>query len=285
MEITLKSGDVSAKILSFGAELKSLVVGGRELMWCADPAVWGKTAPVMFPMIGTLKDGKTLIEGKEFSLPKHGFVRDVELTVKSSSPTSVVLSLEQNDYTKQFFPYDFKFSLQYTLKADGITETHRVKNNSNVEMPFCIGGHPAFALNSNLSDYRLEFAKPETAAVPLYDTSKGVFMPDCRTPLLDNATTLPLNHEMFHKDVLYFDKCVSRSVSLLDKDNKGIRVDYPNFTSLGVWQAKDAAFLCIEPWCGSADFNDCTGNFADKQGIASLKPGEEKAFTFSVTAL
>ncbi len=283
MAVTLKSGNVSATINEKGAELKSLVINGREFMWSADPKFWANTAPVMFPMIGTLKDNKTLILGKEYSLPKHGFVRDLELKIENVSPTSVTFSLEQNDYTKQFYPFDFKFSLTYTLKADGITETHRVKNNSDVEMAYCIGGHPAFALDSNLSDYRLEFAKAETAAAPLYDLSVHLFMPEQRTELLKGEKVLALNHELFHKDVIYFDECESRSVSLLNKENKGLRVDYPDFTSLGVWQAKDAPFLCIEPWCGSADFADCSGRFEEKRGVEKLKAGEEKAYTFTIT--
>ena len=90
---------------------------------------------------------------------------------------------------------------------------------------------------------------------------------------------------MFYKDVCYFDKIISRSVTLKNNDNKGVRVDFPDFTSLGVWQAKDAPFLCIEPWCGSADFDDCTGVFAEKRGIVILQHDEEKAFTYSISAI
>ena len=72
MEVLLKSSNCSAKVISKGAELKSLTVHGRELMWRADPAFWGKTSPLLFPMIGTLKDGKTLINGKEYKISKHG---------------------------------------------------------------------------------------------------------------------------------------------------------------------------------------------------------------------
>ena len=285
MDINLRYGNVSAKIISHGAELRSLVVGDREYMWQADPAYWPKTAPILFPMVGTLKGGKTIINGKEYSVPRHCFERDLELNAETVSGTSVLFSLEQSDYTKQFYPFDFRFTVQYTLKADGITATHRVRNNSSEDMPFCIGAHPAFAFEGDFSDYRLEFAKPETAAVPLLNLAEGVFEPNNRTPLLDNSTTLPLNHELFHKDVLYFDKPVSRSVSFLGKDNKGVRIDFPDFTSIGVWQAKDAPFLCLEPWCGSADFADCTGVFAEKQGVVVLKPGEERAFTVSITAV
>lgn len=285
MDITLKSGGVSAKIISKGAELRSLCVNGRELMWRADPAFWGKTSPLLFPMIGTLKDGRTLIDGEEYSITKHGFARDLELTPEEANAGSAMFSLEQNETTKAMFPFDFRFTMRYTLKADGITVTCRVRNSSDRPMPFCIGAHPAFACDGDMTDYRLEFPKPETAAVPSYNLETGLHEENNRRPLMNEETVLPLDHEMFYKDVCYFDKLRSRSVLLLDKENKGVRVDFPDFTSLGVWQAKDAPFLCIEPWCGSADFDDCTGVFAEKRGIEILQPDAEKAFTYSITAI
>ena len=285
MEVLLKSGNCSAKVISKGAELKSLTVHGRELMWRADPAFWGKTSPLLFPMIGTLKNGKTLINGKEYSITKHGFARDLELTPETMTGTSALFSLEQSDYTKEMYPFDFRFTVQYTLKTDGITVTYRVKNNSDSPMPFCIGAHPAFACNGEFTDYRLEFQKLEDAAVPNYNLDTGLHEENNRRLILKEDNTVHLNHEMFHTDVCYFDKLRSRSVTLLDKENKGVRVDFPDFTSLGVWQAKDAPFLCIEPWCGSADFDDCTGVFAEKRGIEILNSGEEKAFTYSITAI
>lgn len=285
MEVTLKSDSCSAKIISKGAELKSLTVGGRELMWRADPAFWGKTSPLLFPMIGTLKDGKTLINGTEYSITKHGFARDLELTPETISGTSALFSLEQSDYTRKMFPFDFRFTVQYTLKSDGIAVTYRVKNNSAEDMPFCIGAHPAFACDGEFSDYRLEFRKAETAYVPNYNLETGLHEEHNRREILNDDNTVQLTHKMFYTDVCYFDKLISRSVSLLDKQNRGVRVDFPDFTSLGVWQAKDAPFLCIEPWCGSADFDDCSGVFAEKRGIVILPPGEEKSFTYSITAI
>ena len=285
MEVFLKNDNCSAKIISKGAELKSLTVGGRELMWRADPAFWGKTSPLLFPMIGTLKDGKTLINEKEYKITKHGFARDLELTPETINGTSAMLSLEQNDYTKAMYPFDFRFTVHYTLKADGITVTYRVKNNSEEPMPFCIGAHPAFACDGDFNNYRLEFPKNETAAVPNYNLETGLHEENNRREILKDGNLIQLNHEMFYKDVCYFDKIISRSVTLKNNDNKGVRVDFPDFTSLGVWQAKDAPFLCIEPWCGSADFDDCTGVFAEKRGIVILQHDEEKAFTYSISAI
>ena len=285
MEVTIKSGSNSAKIAQHGAELKSLVMGGREFMWSGDPAYWPNTAPVMFPMIGTLKDNKTLILGKEYSLPKHGFTRDFELRKEDETENSVMFSLEQSDYTKQFYPCDFRFTIRYTLDGDKLTVTHVVRNNDKDDMPYCIGGHPAFAFSGDLSDYRLEFPMKETMSAPIYNLDVHLFEDDNRVPMLNDSSVLPINHEMFYKDGVYLDKVKSRSVKFLGKDGKGLQVDYPDFTSLAVWQAKNAPFLCVEPFCGSADFSDCTGVFAEKRGIEILKPGEEKTYTFSFTAV
>lgn len=290
MEFILKSGDITAKIISKGAELKSLTYKGHELMWRADPEFWGKTSPLLFPMIGTLKNGKTLINDKEYSISKHGFARDLELTGEAVNGTAdcctgAVFTLKQSDYTKAMYPFDFKFTVRYTLKSDGITITYRVKNDSDSDMPFCIGAHPAFACDGSFEDYRLEFPKLENAEVPIYNLTTGLHEEDNRKTVLDGDNVLKLSHELFYDDVCYFDKIRSRSVQLLNPLGKGVRVDFPDFTSLGVWQAKDAPFLCIEPWCGSADFDDCDGVFAHKRGIEILKAGEEKAFTYSITAI
>ena len=254
-------------------------------MWSADPAFWGKTSPLLFPMIGTLKDGKTIINGAEYKISKHGFARDLELTPEDFNGNSAMFSLRQSDYTKAMYPFDFTFTVRYTLKADGVTVTYRVHNDSDTDMPFCIGAHPAFATPGDMSDYRLQFLKPETAAVPNYNLATGLHEEHNRRELMKDSTELQLSHEMFYEDVCYFDKINSRQVELLNKDNIGVRVDFPDFTSLGVWQAKDAPFLCIEPWCGSADFDDCTGVFAEKRGIEILPPDVGKAFTYSITAV
>ncbi len=285
MDIMLKRGAVSAKIITKGAELKSLVVNGRELMWRADPAFWGKTSPLLFPMIGTLKGGKTLIDGAEYSITKHGFARDFELTAEEISEGTALFSLTQNDTTKAMFPFDFRFTVRYTLTEDGIYVSYGVKNNSGTEMPFCIGAHPAFACDGGMTDYHLEFSENETAAVPNYNLETGLHEEHNRREMPISGNVLPLSHEMFYLDVCYFDKLKSRSVKLLHKDGTGVRVDFADFTSLGVWQAKDAPFLCIEPWCGSADFDDCTGVFCEKRGIEIAKPNEEKTFSYSISAI
>ena len=55
---TIAKGNVTAQISSMGAELTSFVVDDREYLWQADPTFWGKHAPVLFPIVGSIRGGE-----------------------------------------------------------------------------------------------------------------------------------------------------------------------------------------------------------------------------------
>jgi len=60
-------------------------------------------------------------------------------------------------------------------------------------------------------------------------------------------------------------------VSLLsDRSPHGLRFDFSGFPYLGIWAAKNADFVCIEPWCGIADQVSSNQQLEDKEGINSL---------------
>ena len=73
----IKSDFLKARITKKGAEICSIQnKEGDEYMWNADPDIWSSYAPVLFPLIGALKNGKYAFEGKEYAIPKHGFIRN-----------------------------------------------------------------------------------------------------------------------------------------------------------------------------------------------------------------
>lgn len=144
MTTELKTKNAKAVIASEGAELKSLVIGGREIMWCGDPAFWGKTSPVLFPAIGNVKNNKTIIDGKEISLTKHGFARDNTFTTVIKSGNSLILQYKYAP-VKNGYPYSVELCLQYNLFDDRIEICYSVFNPEYHSIPFCIGAHPAIA--------------------------------------------------------------------------------------------------------------------------------------------
>lgn len=287
MIIALEYNDFKAIIESKGAELKSLKKGEKEYMWSGDPKFWGKTSPVLFPMIGTLKDEKTIINSEVYSISKHGFARDLEFFVERLNDNTAVFTLTNNEYTEKMYPYAFCFKIKYVLSEYGIRIEYYVDNESDYDMPFCIGGHPAFSCpfeeGESFEDYSLVFSENETAFVPLYNLNTGLHEESTRTLIIENSNKLRLNHSLFYKDVLYFDKIKSRLVSLVSsKSSTCLTVKFDSFDTLGIWQPKDAPFICIEPWCGSADFDDCSGVFSEKRGIQTAKPNETKQYLIEI---
>ena len=278
-EIT--SGNVKAVIDTQGAELKSLIINGRELMWCSDPAFWGKSSPVLFPAIGNVRKNETEIYGKKIKLAKHGFARDYEYDIRSHDDSSAIFA---KDFKAEEtgFPFDCGLSLFYSIDGEKLVIDYTVTNYSDMDMPFCIGAHPAIACN-DLDNCTIEFSAKETASTPVMNLGDRMFESGNRIERLDNSDTLSLNYDMFDNDVVYFDEINSDSVVFRERGNTLARISWQGFTSLGLWTpaGKRAGFLCIEPWCGSDDYDNDNGIFADKKGIQIVNP--DKATTYRMT--
>ncbi len=286
MDIILKNGNSSAKVISKGAELKSYVADGKELMWCADEKYWGKTSPFLFPMIGNLKNGKTVINGKEYAISKHGFARDNEFTVESADDTTAVLSFESNAETLKAFPFEFKVTITYTLTDKSLEIAYSVSNNGSTDMYYCIGGHPAFACDKPFNSYKLVFEQDETVNSPIMNLETRMWGDNNRINRLDNSREYTLEYSLFDNDCVYFDTIKSKSCSLIS-DNEGVKVSWNGFETLGVWTPdhKEAPFVCIEPWCGCDDYDTDSGVFSEKRGIQTTKTGETKNYSITITRI
>jgi len=279
MDITLKCGNSSALIISKGAELKSYIADGKELMWCADEKYWGKTSPFLFPMIGNLRNGKTIINGKEYTISKHGFARDNEFVVESATDNQAVLSFESNEATLKNYPFGFKVTLTYTLTEKALEIRYAVENRNDTDMPFCIGAHPAFACDRPFDSYKLVFSENETVNSPVMNLETRMWGDNDRICRLKNSNEFQLCYSLFDNDCVYFDTISSKSCSLVSGD-EGVKVSWECFETLGVWTPdhKEAPFACIEPWCGCDDYDTDSGVFAEKRGIQIAAAGETKNY-------
>ncbi len=289
-KITFKNN--SAVINTKGAELKSLILGGRELMWEGNPAFWGKTSPVLFPAVGGLKNGKAMIDGIEYRMTKHGFARDYEFecTEESQEAGIVAFSFHDNAETLKMFPFSFNFTMRYRLTENNLEILYEVTNKSSVPMPYCIGAHPAFACpaeGKEFSDYRLVFQEKETVCSPVLDCKTRLFKENSAVWRLKNSNEYPLSYPIFDNDCLYFRNISSKSVSLLSDENKGVKISWDGFLSLGVWTPAglNAPFVCLEPWCGCDDYENCSGDFRDKPEIQTCLPGATKYYVINIEAV
>ncbi|MEA5458788.1 aldose 1-epimerase family protein [Arcicella sp. LKC2W] len=285
---TITSQNLTVKINPKGAELVSLFnhENQTEYMWSADPNFWGKSSPVLFPIVGSLKNNVYRFEGKEYTLPRHGFARDREFAVEKSSENSVTFLLTHDDNSLKVYPFKFEFRLIYTLINNTLSVTYAVKNIGEGEMFFSVGGHPAFAVplaeNTNYDDYYLKFNKTET--FKRWGLTNEGLIETQPFDFLIKTNILPLTKELFYDDAIVFKNLESTSITLKsDNVNQQLQFDFEGFPFLGIWAAKNADFVCIEPWCGIADAANHNQELTEKEGIMCLIANEIFEKTWCVT--
>lgn len=285
---TIENNHLTVTIHPKGAELQSIYskVLQLEYLWGADPAFWGKHSPVLFPIIGALKNDTYYYNDQSYSMGRHGFAREMEFTADAQTGTSISFVLKTNAETRTRYPFDFSFWVKYELVENSLTTTYAVTNTGNAPMYFSVGGHPAFKIplteGGAYHDYYLLFNHAELK--PRWPISKDGLIETNPEPFFNYTDKLPLTKELFMKDALVFKGLVSNSVSLkTDKNAHGLRFDFTGFPYLGIWAAKNADFVCIEPWCGIADSVDTTQQLTQKEGIHVLQPAKSFERTWSVT--
>ena len=277
--ILLENDMLTVAINPKGAELTSLFhkVHRIEYMWGGDPAFWGKHSPVLFPIVGSLKQNTYYYKGLSYTLPRHGFARDLQFSVEDKQGEMAVFVLESSPDTLEVFPFLFKFSIHYKLSGSSLCVTYAVENRSTGEMFFSVGAHPAFAVpivpGTAYHDYKLIFNLNETAG--RWPISREGLIMENSILLLRNQSELPLSKELFSMDAIVLKQLASSTVILgSDRTEHGLRFSFNGFPYLGLWAAKDADFVCIEPWCGIADSVTASQELTEKEGINKLQGGE-----------
>ena len=283
MTITISNSNLTAQINHFGAELFSLKNSkNREFIWEGNPAFWGKHSPILFPIVGTLKNNSFRYKKSEYHLSRHGFARDIEFELIKKSDESATFSLISSIKTKKMYPFDFELQICYSLVEKKLNIDYKVINKNEATIPFSIGAHPAFALPKLFEDYTLKFEHNEI--LTSYELENDLLSDNFSTiKMIDNQ--VPLNYSLFKKDALIFKKLESKSITILENQNPLLRVRFDDFPNLGIWTKVNAPFLCIEPWLGYSDTVHSTGNILEKEGIQLLEAKKSKEFNFSIEIL
>ena len=289
MLYTLENETLCVLVRSHGAELRSIKerADETEYLWDGNPEWWKYSSPVLFPIVGKLRDGKYRVSGAEYELPGHGFGRISDFELVARQQDSIEFVLEWSEDTLKVYPWKFALYVSYELEENKIKVIWRVRNLDEKHMVFSIGAHGAFRCpivpGERFEDYYLEFHTAEDMQnMPL--DSKGQFQREYGNMAV-KGTKLPLNYEMFRNDALAYDGQKSTQVSLRStKSEKSLTVEAKGFPYWGYWTPDKggAPFLCIEPWHGHADYVDFDGDFKDREGSEELAPGEEKKFSYTI---
>ena len=293
MRCKLSSGPLQAAIDTFGGELVSLQdAAGTEYIWQGDPAYWGGRNPLLFPIIGKLKNETVCFDGTPYPIPKHGIARKREFTLLEQSTDYARLELREDTASLEVYPYPFALQVEHRLHPDGFTTTIQVENTGDRPMPFTIGGHTGFCCplfeNTRFEDYQVVFDQPEDASTILV-TPQGLLSSGGQEPTLTQQRYLDLDYAEFARlDTYVLENLRSTGVSLKHKQSgRGVRMDFSQFPMLGIWTvgAKQAPFLCLEPWHGCPAYDNDSGEFRDKPHCIVLQLGETKKLSYTVTIL
>jgi galactose mutarotase-like enzyme len=285
--ISLENENIIVTFNAKGAELTGITSKqtGLDYMWKGDPEYWGKFSPVLFPIVGGLKNDTYIFEDKEYHLPRHGFARDNMFDVAQISDGELLFTLSANADTLKVYPFQFKLRLRYQLSGNSLSCTYEVSNEGDQALLFSIGGHPAFAApltaETGYEDYFVRFS--DDASVTYHKIADNLISNETETIQLEEGK-LNLKHELFYDDALVFKSLKSNILQLRNTKNEhGLDFSFPEFPYFGIWAAKDADFVCLEPWCGIADGVEHNQQLGDKEGITSLSPAEVWKRTWTVT--
>ncbi|MGY5356007.1 aldose 1-epimerase family protein [Wenyingzhuangia sp. IMCC45467] len=275
---TLKNNFLQACFKAQGAELISLKKNNIEYIWQGDPAFWNRHAPVLFPFVGSLKNGSYTYQNQTYSLGQHGFARDKSFIVSEQTENSITFELKEDGDTLKVYPFNFIFQIKYTLTSYGVTTSYFVENSDKEDLYFSVGGHPAFNCpfepNQTREEYILMFDNDSTPEAKLIE---GSLIGNESYKVFNQAGILELPKNVFDNDAIVFNPNPFSQVDFIHEPtgNTYMSVEFKNFPYLGIWSKnQEAPFICIEPWYGIADNVNHNQEITEKEGIIKLSPRE-----------
>ncbi|MDO4469946.1 MAG: aldose 1-epimerase family protein [Bacillota bacterium] len=278
MIYTIKNDKIEVSVEDLGAQMRSIKdAAGKEYLWQGDEKYWNGTAPNLFPYIARLTEGKYILQGKTYEMPKHGFLRNSVLKLKEKTQTKMVFSLKDSEETYKMYPYHFEIKVKYELFENELKVSYNVTNKDKKVMYFGIGGHPGFQVpiekELSFEDYFIEFAKgTEMKRVGMSEDcfvmgNEEVF------PLEENRR-LSLRHNLFDDDAIILKDAPSRVALASEKGSVRIEMETSHLGYLGIWHkpASDAPYVCIEPWSSLPSRKDVVEDLEKQDNLVSLKP-------------
>ena len=275
-----------------GAELTSIKYHGEEFLHQGEKVLdsngkvyWKRRAPILFPIVGSLKNNTTIINGEKFEMLQHGFARDMKFDILKISEREHIYVLKYNQETLKMYPFKFELYVSYLIDNNKLIVKYKVKNLDDKTMFFGIGGHPAFAINLKENKYRLEFDEKEENA-KFYQLDNGLISYKnnyINKSIMSNDKFISIGKETFTHDAILMGNLKSKKIRLIENNNTRLVLDFTGFKYLGIWSKKNAPFICIEPWYTTADYTDSNSIFEEKKDNIKLEENEEFECSYSIT--
>lgn len=272
----IKNNRMSLTVAEHGAEITSIQLEGMERMWDANAAFWGRTAPVLFPIVGALKGNTYRYAGGTYTMRQHGFARDMDFTLTDQTEDKLEFTLSDNEETYEKYPFHFQLQITYEVFQNECRVTWKVKNTDEKTMYFQIGGHPAFAVPCEGGMIRDDYSvrAGESPLLEVAFLEKGLLGQEKEL----HSNEFVLEDNTFARDAFILQNETIGHLEIVNHLSNQVKVrvsaDVPVW---GIWSTADkkAPFVCLEPWYGRCDKEDFEGELSEREYMQSLEPGEE----------
>jgi len=273
--LRLLTGEARLTIARRGAEAIAWSVGGVDLLWPGDAAIWGQVSPILYPVVGWTRDGAR-VGGRRYPLGLHGFAFAENFAIETARGDFARLTLRDSEKTRALYPFAFALAVEYRLNGAALEITIEVANPGDAPAPYACGLHPGFRwpfAGGPRGGAFVQFEKEEPPLVPTIAPGGLIGRETRELPLQDKA--LSLDDELFSKDALCFLEPASRSLRFEQADGSAIGMDFAGFGRAALWTRPDAPFLCLEAWTGYSDPEGFDADLFQKPGMLVLSPGEK----------
>ena len=274
-DVLLEQGEARLRVARLGAEARGWSVGGVELLWPGDPAIWGEISPLLFPVVGWTRDGVS-VACKRYDLGLHGFARRLAFEVERREAAFVRLVARDDAATRAVYPFAFRLAAEYRLGERVLEIALEATNSGDSAMPYACGLHPGFNwpfAGAARAGARMRFAEAERGEVPVIAPG-GLFSPETRPIPLEGGTVLALDDALFAREALCFLDAASRRLRFEQADGSALEMSLDDFPHIALWSRPGAPFLSIEAWTGFGDTVNFDGDVFEKPSMRALAPGE-----------
>lgn len=292
MRYSMENASMKVEVESLGAELKS-VLGKKsniEYMWCSNPEYYKRSAPNLFPIVGSLKDGVYHYQGKTYKMGQHGYVRDVEWKVEKKDENTLVFTHQSDDTTKEKYPFDYAMELIYHMNGNRLEITWNIKNTGKEKMYFSCGFHPCFSCpvhgEADKGGYGYDMHMNGNVICRDFDVESGLALNSESELKLENGFAA-FTKDFFDNGAYVIENNQTHEVSLRDPEGKNyLNVYFPEAPLFGLWSAekKNVPYAAVEPWFGRCDKEDFNGSLEEREWGHVLAQGAcfQAAYTIEI---
>ena len=283
----LENERLRATVADAGAELISVYdkAAQAERIWTGEPDIWNRHAPLLFPFVGKVMNGRYRTDGREYEMKtQHGFARDMTFACVEADALSVTHRLTSDAQTLERYPYPFALTVRHRLDGARLYVEWTVENPGNGPMYFSIGGHPGFMPPKGASKEDCRILFPGAASLRYISASKaGYALPEQKALALVDGQA---RYQADIPDTWIFEDGQVKQVGIAGPDGVPfVMLNCETFPMLAVWANPKGPFICLEPWFGRTDDEGFSGDMRQKKGMQRLEAGARRDIAYSIDFL